>query len=362
MICRKWLLVSTLGLAGLVLAGDADAGSNNVEHELVVYSLKTYGTYAGQNWKSTINTAFTYMDPYQDFWSTIYNCTGTECAHTNSARYQNSQVTVNQMATEISTQTDRGWDGSDFVVFYGHNTMIQPQWQDSFDLWRYNSEFFTWYHYYLNDWSAWGTNTEKYQYHQSPVTDASLTNAFAVFYGTNPFTSILIGKDFPKIGNWNTENTWNQSTADTRDNHFTGEVEWIIANGCNAVTVANPEGTSGLSLGVNAWSKSWDGLHMVLGHYYSTDVGRLPNLNAYAGDLKSGGLVQAAYFDRHSCPYDDEEPAGYCQPSAIEIRPGLLCYPLPCQPHYMNSDKWHPNEMADVTSDYRYLTKWKVSL
>lgn len=253
MRCRKLMLTHALAITALVLGviEDADAGSNNVEHELVVYSLKNYGAYAGQAWKVAIETT-PGQDPYQDFWSSMYNCSGNECAHTYSARYENSAVTVNQMATNQETQTDRGWSGSDFVVFYGHNTMIKPQWSESFHIWRYNSEFFTWYQSTLTDWIAWGTTSEKYEYHRSWVSDASLTNPYAVFYGHNPFTSILIGKDFPNAGSWETENTWDQTTADTRDNHFSGEVEWIIANGCNAVTVANPDGSASLGLGVNA--------------------------------------------------------------------------------------------------------------
>lgn len=102
---------------------------------------------------------------------------------------------------------------------------------------------------------------------------------------------------------------------------------------------------------------------MVLGHYYSTDTGSLPDLAGYAGDLKSGGLVQSSYFERHSCPNYDGEPAGYCQPAAIEIQPRLFCYPSPCPIQYMDSDKWNPNEMADVTTTSpRYHSRWNVGL
>jgi len=359
---RKLMLTHSLAITALVLGvtEGADAGSSNVEHELVVYSLKSYGTYGSPNWKPTIVPWFTNMDPYQDFWSSMYNCTGTECAHSYSARYENSAVSVNQMATDSATQTNRGWSGSDFVVFYGHNTMIQPRWQEEFDLWRYNAEFYTWYHFNVPDWSAWGTSSEHYTYHRYRVYDASSSNAYAVFYAYNPFTSILIGKDFPKTGDWYTENTWNQGMADTRQNHFAGELEWILADGCNAVTVANPAGTTALQLGVSAWDKSWDGLHMVMGHYYETDTSRLPNLGGYASDLKFGGYVQPAYFDRHSCSPPDGKEAGYCQPSAIEIQPSLCTPPL-CWTIYMNSDRWNPNEMSDVTGDYRYKTKWNVA-
>ena len=358
---RARALIWLLPLLGLQLSHDARAGSNNVEHELVVYSLKNYAQYLTVNWKGSVVPWYTNQDPYQDFWASMYNCSGDECANTYSARFQDSQVTVNQMATSHATSSDRGWSNSDFVVFYGHNTQVKPQWSETFSLWRFNSEFNQWYHHDITDWSNWGTSSEPYEYHRSWVSNASLSNAYAVFYGYNPFTSILVGnaRDFPTSGTWYTENTWNGST-DTRDNHFNGELEWIIADGCNAVSTADPDGNA-LSLGAAAWSKAWDGLHMVMGHYYVTDTSRLPNLQAYAGDLKAGGLMQPSYFNRHTCTAPPGEAAGYCQPSAIEIQYNYICFPPPCPTAYMDSDKWHPNNKSDITSNYRYHSRWNVS-
>lgn len=99
---------------------------------------------------------------------------------------------------------------------------------------------------------------------------------------------------------------------------------------------------------------------MVLGHYYSTDTTALPDLNAYAIDLKAGGLVQAQYFARHTC---SGSSAGFCKPSAIEIQPNVYCYPSPCPTHYMGSDRWQPNNMSDIGPlplNYRYHAAWDV--
>lgn len=207
-------LISTATVPGVALAGSLEA-----EHELAVYSLSQYE----YGWKSTIVPLYTTMDPYYGFWEQLYNCSTSECANTYSARFQNSQVTVNQMATTAALQTNRGWSGSDMVVFYGHTTMIQPQWVDWFELWRYGQ--YGWEHATISDWRTWGTAAEPYWYHRaSPITDASLYNAYAVFYGYNRYTSILPGKDFPVYGNWETENTWSQYVGDTRTHHLAGEL------------------------------------------------------------------------------------------------------------------------------------------
>jgi len=282
------------------------------------------------------------------------------CAHDASARYSNSQVTVDQMATDYGIASNRGWTNSDLVFFYGHNTQIQPQWFDSIELWRPPFIQPT----YVADWRPWGTISEPYEYHYySPITDASLANSYVIIYGYNALTSILIGngKDFQVAGNWYTENSYNGPST-LRTNHFGGETEWIIANGCNAVTVATPENVA-TPLAVNAWKYAWGRLHMVMGHYHETDVGSLPNLVDYAADLKGGAPVKVAYFDSHTCPYWG---AGtYCRPSAIEVDYVQLCYPNPCTPRYFNTDTWTDNDMADVTSSYlsvRYRTDWDVTV
>jgi hypothetical protein len=68
------------------------------------------------------------MDPAQDFWNILYNNCAAEtpdrCAHWSSWKYEDSQVTVNQMVSNANGWGGRGWSTSDLVFFYGHNTQI----------------------------------------------------------------------------------------------------------------------------------------------------------------------------------------------------------------------------------------------
>ncbi len=186
---------------------------------------------------------------------------------------------------------------------------------------------------------------------------------------------MLVGKDFSKSGTWYSENTWNGS-ASAHTNTLNTEVEWVIANGCNAVSVADPWGNS-LALAKNAWSKSWTGTHMVLGHYAVIDTGKLPYLDTFAGALMNGDFVAPAYFDAHpfTVPYDPEgtneaDWPGYAQPSAVERAPTSCCFWLNryqmcptqgCSGDYFTSDRWEPNNMADLTNAlyYYYATTWQ---
>lgn len=356
-------------------ASPSHAGGSNTEHELAVYSLTQYGTYLSQAWKGSIPAA-SRMNPYEDFYELLMdNCTTSECAHTSSARFQNSAVTVNQMTSTAGTTSDRGWSSSDLVFFYGHNTQIQPQWESDISAWHYNSEFGQWYQTYYSDWRSWGTASNPYEYHRYTIGNASLSNAFSVFYAYNPFTSVLIGQDFSASGTWYTENTWNQGVADSHTSTLNTELEWVIANGCNAVSVADPWGHS-LPLAKNAWSKSWTGTHMVLGHYATTITAYLPHLDDFAQWLMEGDLLKEAYWQAHWWQdrynplgsYESDWP-GYAQPSAIGRAPTSCCYSWNgfvfcptqgCTGDYFSSDKWHPNSMSDLTTNFYYATSWRT--
>jgi hypothetical protein len=366
--------------AALLFAADGTvmAGGQNADHRLMVYSIQTYGTYYddcdGDNkaWKGDIPLQ-SFQDPYGDFWNYIMlNCHTDACAHSQSIRRLNSEVTTTSMAGSD------GWHDADMVFFFGHNTMIQPQWSHSFPIWHHES-----YGYYDEwcadtvNWVDWGTPAEPYTYHRHEVHDAAVDNAYAVYYAYEPFTSILIGQDFVE-GTWLNEETWNQVLPDVYQGALgSGDTEWIIGHGCNTATVAMYQNGSSADpivpteLGVSAWSRSWDRLHMVLGHYLSTYTTLEPGLTMFALDLRGGDVIRDAYFDAHTTGYTYDPAMG--MPSAISLSPngccamtenGLECPADGCQlmPTYMEDETWTQPFGAPTTpvdQHYYFVTSWQ---
>lgn len=340
--------------------------------EIAVYSLEDYGDYYSTDWKSDI-PLYNSRDPYEDFWDEMMvGCNSAPCGHQHSSRRRDADVTVDAMVN-----TSDGWEAVDLVFFYGHNTMIRPQFDHSFGLWR---PFTTgwppleqWEYEYLSDWGDWGTYAEPYTYHQHEmIMDASLSNPYAVFYAYNPFTSVLVGKDFVS-GTWWHENTWSQVSPDNHSGQLGTETEWIIAHGCNAVTVALYEDGSpwddivSTPFAVNAWDKSWDKLHLVMGHYYSTYTSLEPDLNPFAADIKAGDGMRDAYFDAHTSGSTYDPALG--MPAAVSTSDHSCCWwiwgiPLfcptaGCSNSYMYDDTWL-SQMSDSESQGYYTTSWKV--
>ncbi len=380
-------------LAGAVLAATAQAGpvDTDSEHELVVYSVKRYGEWYDLSqtppmeprtlkWKDNLKLKPS-TDPYQDFFKYL-----RPGAHIESAHFENEQVTVDQMVSEGEDHRDRGWSESDLVFFLGHNTQIKPQWINSIGSWEPVSGVLShvirpegggsfsvitrllsgWQTAKIEPWTTWGTAADPYRYHRNTITDASLSNAYAIFYAHNPLTSVLIGEDFPRTGGmWETEN-YRTGGQDYRQNTNTlgPETEWVIAHGCNAVTVASENGQHPLELGVNAWRKSWSGLHMALGHYKPVNGYALPDLKPLAMSLRAGNNIKDAYFDAHT---DSDSSFGH--QSVIAASPvsccsyepaGLVCPTIGCG-DYLSNDQWKANEMSDLEAgEYYFATEWVV--
>jgi hypothetical protein len=306
-------------------------------------------------------------------------CAAGSCASNNSARYRNEEVTVDQMVSTGEGSSDRGWSGADLVFFFGHNTQIQPQIDSTFKYWvkvdhvpkENGAGYYSgWDQRLIGDWQDWGTSQAPYAYHYETVDNASLSNAYAVFYAYNPITSVLIGKDFPRSGGtWLTED-YKGTTSPPRvnTNKLGPETEWVIAHGCNAVTVATIDGSAPLALGVNAWRKSWNGLHLVLGHYNGITTDTEPDLNEFAIALKAGDLVRDAYFDVHKDCY-----SGMGHQAVIEsVRPSCcnfshelgewVCPASGCVGDYLSTDRWQPNHMQDiVANELAFVVEWVVN-
>ena len=378
---RSVLTMTVATVATAFAAGALGYGYNN-QHELMVYSIEDYGnvvnplTDESRDWKADIYLDPN-QDPYDDFWTSMYtSCSGDDCACLGSVKRKNSGVSVYNMVND-----DNGIRDADMVFFFGHNTMISPQWY-------HDGNFEYWVPYYLDpsvyapienigeNWPLWGTDYSSlfyYYYHRQTITNASLSNPYAVFYGYWPFTSVLIGKDF-RDGTWEYENSYNQTTAFTSSGNLGAETEWFIAHGCNAVTVAKyddldppSENIVSTSLGVNAWKKSWGDTHLVMGHYYSTYTTMEPSLAPFAADLKSGGYIKEAYFDVHTSG-DPDNPA-LAMPSAIALASSqdcvdylwtTICFPATSY-FYMMADTWTDPLPGPVSDDvYHYTTSWKV--
>ncbi len=373
------------------------------ERELVVYSIEFYGPWVDlstmpanppanwedflveERWKHDIfledpglSDAQNEMygasrDPYRNFFGMMSSGSGAYLADASSARFKNSAVTVDQMTTTAEDSSDRGWSGSDLVFFYGHNTQIQPQWPGSFHLWRRatRGSLSGWENVAVNDWTAWGTATEPYLYHRNTIADASLSNAYAVFYAYNPITSVLIGEDFPNTGGvWETENYKGVYDPYREHTNTLGpETEWVIAHGCNAVTVATEDGQSAIPLGVHAWRKSWNGLHLALGHYNGLSTVEEPDLGPFSASLRAGDSVKDAYFDAHKYSGNGHQAViaassdSCCQYAPVG-EPGnmiweLVCPAAGCGDDFMHSDRWTANNKADLAAgDYYFETEW----
>ncbi|MBT3218457.1 MAG: hypothetical protein HN348_05150 [Proteobacteria bacterium] len=364
------------------------AADNDSERELVVYSIGNYGKLLDlgetppqlEDWKSHIVVKYE-KNPYHDFFQSMaakYDHQKAYLAHDSSARFQDEDVTVDQMVSTGETRQDRGWSGSDMVFFQGHNTQMQPQWHHSFSIWKrfalYNPITYSmmtgWHGTGVNKWQEWGTSKEPYMYHRYEITDASLQNAYSVFYAWTPLTSVLIGKDFPRTGGtWETENQ-KDGAIKTNTNTLGPETEWVIGHGCNAVTVAYPHGEYPTPLGVNAWRKSWNGLHLVLGHYDGIDVATEPDLNPFATSLKAGATVKDAYFDAHKDYYNGQghqavigtSSKSCCSEIHLNGMPILACPTVGCGGSHIEKDTWTKNNMSDPSyGQYYFVTEWAVA-
>lgn len=408
---RVFYALSLLG-AAFVFVGNVlpvSAAGSNWSHELMVYSLEQYGngtnfcTNDTYHWKHDILVADEY-DPYYGLWDKLYtDCgTGNECAKaTDSVRRRNSSVTRDSMISSTN-----GWPDADMVFFYGHNTMMQPQWNTDFTAWfPIDPDNFFWCEWEVDPWTIWGTSQFPYWYHPSgAISDASFYNSSSVFYAYPFHTSVLVGKDFTGVSgpSWDGGDKLGQN----------GELEWVIANGCNALTVAEYENTGvtctsssancgstegcwipesggtvkkchkpeASDFGVHAWAKSWGKVHLVMGHNHGTTTGQLPNLTNFGQDLKTGVKIKQAYFDRHTCSaWGRDVPADgstQCKPSAMSVSSMSCCtfiwlgsfgyWSCPvdgCAGNYMNNDKWYPATEADtvdVSGSFYYMTAWEV--
>jgi len=335
-------------------SGTTHAYSGNRDHELGVYSLWEYGEYNGELWKETIAVDDP-ENPAGAFWDIMTGGTSDEYAYTTSRRRENDEVTY-QTVFPIPGDGWKSWDQFDMVFFFGHNNMITPPhptpsdpggggfffWSNESGSWQKISEA----------WVFWGTRDMPYEYYYRDVTSGR-EQPGSVTYLWEPFTSALLGYQFqPEELSY-----YQKSAQDTPSRNSSGtygaftsglgtdDLEWLILYGCQAVIVANQDGSSYNSMGVDAFSRTWDGFHIIMGHYRTYETRQLRDLTPFADHLLSGMPVQAAYFLTDPAQ-NSSALSAECKPWYRSMSSYLNNY------SYMNTDTW-TDPKPDINSRCR---------
>ena len=295
------------------------AFSSNSSHHLGVYSLYQYkeyynnktGSYEG--WKDPVNLPYE-ADPAQLFWEAMTSGTTSEYASVNSNKYVNGEVNIFTILPldALVSYTQANWNKYEMVFFYGHNNTA-PDVNDTSNeeaFWSNNNSNGTW-EKIIGNWSQWGTNALPYEYFWTDIYTAKYFPG-AVIYLWEPFTSILIGRFYhfdpqnPSFGQISAQDSPDGNLTQTLScsGGLGGDLKWLILHGCQAVMVASFWGDQYNHTGVKAFSPTWAGFHLVLGHYRSYDVTHSKDLKPFADGLRAGLPVQAAYFltdPEHNC-------------------------------------------------------------
>ncbi|RLA89557.1 MAG: hypothetical protein DRG58_04785 [Deltaproteobacteria bacterium] len=358
-----------LGIGALLLlqAPPVYGFSTNLNHELGLYSLKEYGQYGGVSWKSNLANPDYYTpsiylcDPAGVFWDLMTVGASSEYAHSTSRKRENSRVNIHTIFP-IAGDGWKDWDQFDLVFFYGHNNMITPPHP------CYSSHFWS---NGSGSWAEvtggmcdWGTSALPYEYYYQDIT-AGRSSPGAVVYLHEPFTSALLGWHFipgtdsvvQTVGQDTAAGNSPATTITCRSGLGTNDLEWLILHGCQAVIVANSAGTSYHPMGATAFSLTWDGFHIVMGHYRSYGVGALNDLTDMANHLLAGDEVQAAYFltfPRNNLSAISAENCGDIDPEhdPVALNNFLI------NDSFMNNDTW-TNPKPDLSGDPNlWYIKW----
>jgi hypothetical protein len=361
---RLWKILSFIGLAvffamSCLQGNQAQATSNNQQHELGVYSLFDYEA----DWKVNVEIwDLTYeSQPEGAFWDLMTGGISSEYAYHTSRRRVNSEVNYRTIFP-IPGDGWKDWDSFDLVFFFGHSNMITPPhpcgsdhldfWSNSTGVWEQISGQFC----------EWGTTILPFEYYIVDVVDGP-THPSSVIYLHEPYTSALIGNhqfnpDYSWPIQFSAQDTPGGNSARTfswcRGGLGTNDLEWLILHGCQAVIVADEDGIFYNPIGVEALRKAWDGFHIILGCYRS--FGAFPNdLSPFADGLRTGVTVQAAYFlvapDNNSSAISGERLAD------LLMDPTWFYLALRTR-SIMNTDTWtSPRPDLDRNPDLWYV-KW----
>lgn len=315
------------------------------ERELGVYTLCNYEN----NWKGSVCVSST-LDPYEGFWNNMTAHPDEPFADPDeSRRYKNQEVTI-KTVLPIAGDNLKGWDEFDMVFFYGHHNMIVPPHPNSyFGYYLYESG--AWNHYsepmVTIDWG----HTTPYDYYTFRGITTGNTHPGSVTYLYNEYTSALLGGlyHYGQGSGMQWRVKWNDpveyAPSGTKAWQLGAiDLEWLFLHGCQAVIVANEDGTAYNPMGLNCFHWTQGGFHIVLGHYRSYYTSDLMPLVQMAIDLRVGVPVQEAYFD--------VDPDNNTSAIAAEKNP------FPGWPNStMETDKWN-DAVKDVKDASIFSQKW----
>jgi|GEM_PF-922997 len=366
----RLVMVATFVGLGVVMPGmepTALAMSSNHNHELGVYSLKEYGTYEGESWKANLPMPYSdpenYLnDPAGAFWDLMTTGATSEYAHTDSRKRENDRVNIHTIFP-IAGDGWKDWNQFDLVFFFGHNNMITPP-HPCYDSHFWSNSSGHWAEV-TGGMCDWGTARLPYEYYPTDITAGEVSPG-AVIYLHEPFTSALPGWHFipgrGSVAQTQAQDTPAGNTAGTTIScpgglGTGGDLEWLILHGCQAVIVANEEGTAYHPMGATAFSLSWDGFHIVMGHYRSYGMGELRDLSPMATNLLAGEPVQAAYFLTYPRDNLSAIAAEHCGTIDPERDHAALADYLR-DDSYMNTDTWLAPK-SDITGNPNlWYVKW----
>ena len=400
-----WIATATLvAVPGAVYGYGQTANQAN---KVGIHDIQYYGqqydaiTMLPVDWKPQIPVD-TYSMSTQALYD-VFDCWDANvCGSSSSYRNTDSSVSVVNMNTvgwNWGWKADYSLTSASMLFFEGHN--ISPRIYDALYAYSTSDTFLSWYpagtvtdapgvawgpisgkwqqvslcggypgktDFCARDIFQWGTASTPFYYHwtgsqegQYGIQDASWTSpGYAVFYGYNPLTSVLIGKDW-KVSSWPYANVAGAQVPSyghgrLGDDSTEGEVStnFFIANGCEALPVVGyaahypgmPSGAVWIAEGINTWKASWgSNLHAVMGHTEGTNVANLPNLSVFSSLVQAQVGVIEAYFLAHSqVAYDPSNPLEFA-PSAIAPRDVLMSGE---DVYYY--DTWYPREEAPAWS------------
>ena len=349
------------------------ATSDNRQHELGVYSLTDYGEveYEGGRvtWKSKIDVPPDYPhyypehDPANNFWDTMTGGLTSEYAHHTSKLRKNEQVNIRTIFS-IPGDGWKDWDQFDLVFFFGHNNMITPPHPcEILEFWSNNSG--AWIKI-TGDHCDWGKAALPYEYYHQDITGTDISPG-SVVYLHEPFTSALLGWHF-RPGTKSIVQTRGQDTLSgnsplttrgCRGGLGTNDMEWLILHGCQGVIVANQDGSTYNPMGVAAFSQTWDGFHIIMGHYaIRGSYFDLEDLDPFANDLLAGEPIQAAYFE-----VSPDRAAAISAERTSESLEGMMAHPEVFRDFLelfarMNLDTWLDPQADPGDTPNLWYVKW----
>jgi hypothetical protein len=363
-IVNRSLLATSSLLCLTALSSSGQTWNGNNDHKILVYDLQTYEQiqdYAQggvlKDWKHNVTPRNTNMLP-KTFYDTMGSGGTSDAANGYSKYYSNGNVTVARMTSPGGT-LGTGITTGELTLLFGHQyVIVNDNWLGvdpthnnaplGYDIWLpYNIAY-----NFLTDMvngTYWGTLTlydtpqydggstifdfgttrEPFFYHYrgTAIGQRGIRNAkayaipsYAMYDAVHPLTSILINQDFT-TGTWTVRDTINGAgidrTGQLGPNSSTGSrLKFLVADGCQLLPTARYRnrfpsgGIEPSEQAHNMWKASWRGMHVVVGHYYSSGLDRLPNLQQFAQYLRAGyGVAEAWWMAHAGVPTQANDPA-----------------------------------------------------